>query len=294
MAISLVKNIGQMGAEIVFSTGAISTVVKEGLMNVPKDLAREIIPVAGIFSGINSGLATIMGADQKPKIVQLAFPFFSGLISTAVLYAVSAPVQSLMDAYLLCSTGLAAVALIKVIAKAIFKMSAEPKEESRPARVFNYVVAGAATFIPAVGAGALFKDALDDGIFALFGFFFGLAQVCVTTLLGAPQKESRFLHILLPIITTAIPCAVPLGTNGRLTDKMLMEVTIVAATAVITAMIGTVVSRFFTSQTQVKVKDEGAIVDINGTQSSNQIDPRSVYRRPGFSTSLSYHSPNKK
>lgn len=293
MAISLVKNIGQMGAEIAFSTGAISTVVKEGLMNVPKDLARRIVPVAGVFSVINSTLATVMGADQKPKIVQIAFPFFSGLFSTAILYAVSPPMQNLMDAYLLCSTGLAAVALIKVIAKAILKMSAEPKEESRPARVFNYVVAGAATFIPAVGAGALFKDALDDGIFALMGFFFGLAQVCVTTLLGAPQKESRSLHSLLPIFTTAIPCAILLGTNGLLHDKMLMEITVVTTTAVITAMIGTVVSRFFASQTQVKVKDEGAI-ETNGTQPSQQgVDPRSVYRRPGFSTTLPNHSPKK-
>jgi FtsH-binding integral membrane protein len=294
MAISIVKNIGQMGLEVAFSTAAISAVVNEGLVNVPKDLTREIVPVAGIFSGINSGLATVMGADQKPKIVQLAFPFFSGLLSTAVLYAMSAPVQNLKEAYLFCSTGLAAVALIKVIAKAIFKMGAEPKEESRPARVFNYVVAGAATFIPSIVAVRLFKDSLDDGFFALFGFFFGLAQVCVTTLLGAPQKESRSLHSLLPIFTSAIPCAILLGTTGQLTDKMLMEITVVTTTAVITAMIGTVVSRFFTSQTQVKEKDEGAVVGTDGIQSSNPIDSRSRYRRPGFTSTLPHHLSSKK
>ncbi|WP_420420640.1 hypothetical protein [Simkania sp.] len=286
MAVTTVKNFAQMGLETALSTAVMTTAVQERLINAPEDLVSNIVPIAGIFSGTNTALAAVMGVHEKPKLVQVAFPFFSGLVATGALVALSAPVTELMSAYVICSSMLAGVALLKVIAKAILKMDAEPKEESKPARVFSYVVVGATTFIPAMYGARFFGDNLGNGMLALMGLFFGLAQVCVTKLLGAPQQESRWLHASLPLMTSPIPLAIIGSMAHNLSPKFPGAAAVITATSILTALVGTVASRYFARQPQV---EKQPAVD---EKKEEQLDQRSTYRRPGFSTTLSYHSRN--
>ena len=288
MATNLIKNVGQTVLEPLFSSG-VMTAVMEGMVNPPKEVARNILPISGTFATVNTGLATLLQVHEKPKIVQIAFPFFSGLAAAALLPVIGLPTTQLLGTYLLCSVLLSGIALVKVIAKAIFAKQSEPKEESKPHRVFNYVVPGVVTFIPSAIVSFVPTKLFGNGdwVFGLVGVFFGLAQVCVTTLLGAPQ-ESRMLHGFLPVITSVLPSLI-FGAMETMHDPDLNALTVITATALVTALIGTVATRYLASQPKATSSTE-----TKGTEDAKQqIDPRSTYRRWG-STVLPQHSPDAK
>lgn len=289
MATNVIKNVGQMVLEPLFSSGVITAVVENGIVNPPEDLVRNLLPISGTFATVNTGLALALHVHEKPKIVQIAFPFFSGLAAAALLPAIGLPTTELLGTYLFCSGLLSGIALVKVIAKAIFAKQAEPKEESKPHRVFNYVVPGAVTFIPSVIVGSASTKLFGSGewVLGLMGVFFGLAQVCVTTLLGATQ-ESRMVHGFLPMITSVLPSLI-FGAMETMRSPDLPALILIPATALATALIGTVATRYMASQPSAPAQ-----IETNSTQDAKPpVDHRSTYRRWG-STVLPQHSPDAK
>ncbi|WP_420420639.1 hypothetical protein [Simkania sp.] len=282
----------QTGIEMSLTTGLLAQFFRDG---PSQDIASHCVPFGALFSGVNAGLATVLSVHEKPKIVQVAFPFFSGLAAAALVPLLGLPTTELGEVYMVSLVLLTGAALIKVLAKSILKMAAEPKEESKPARFFNYIVAGTASFIPSGIAGLcvalLFgleqkSEGFTMGGFAVIGVFFGLAQVCVTTLLGAPQKEGRMFHGFLPLFTSVFPFLNIGAMGGVSSPKVADEIAVITITSLLTALVGTVASRYFARQPQVE--KQPAIDE----KKEEQPDQRSTYRRPGFSTTLSYHSQN--
>lgn len=285
MATSLVKNVAQTIIEPLIFTGGITAAVESGNFNPPQDVAGNILPFSGTFATVNMGLATLMHVHEKPKIVQIAFPFFSGLAAAALMPVFGLPTTQLLATYLFFSSCLSGLALVKVIAKAIFAKKAEPKEESKPHRVFNYVVTGTVAFIPSAFACFPLSKLFGQGDWILgdVGVFFGLAQVCVTTLLGAPQ-ESRTLHSFLPVITSLLPSLI-FGAMEPMRNPDVTAFTVIPVISVATALIGTAAIRYFASQSKATTQTEV------GEEKQQQVDPRATYRRPGFSAALPHHTP---
>lgn len=278
MSSSLVRG-ATLGVELLLGSTAVASVIRNKLLFNSHQLINRADSIGAISSGTNIFLSKLMHVDEKPKIVQVAFPFFSGLISTSLMAALGViPAAALMDTYMVCSTALAGVALIKMIVKRIFAQQGEAIEESKASRTFNYVVVGATTFIPSVVIGVL----VSNENLGLIGVFFGLAQVCVTTFLGASQ-ESLTLRSCLPFVTSVLPFAILKGMGLMNTPQAPFAFVVITASAALTALVETFVMSYFTTQSPA----EPVVVKAEEKQSA---DSRSVYRRPGFSTALPHHS----
>lgn len=270
-------NLGIGGAEAYLSVRAISEL--GGGFELSDPLSSQHTPVGTTFAAVNFVLGSAMGIHEKPRVVQVAFPFFSGLAGVMAMrgmeYFLGVSAAPMLGAYAYCSVLMAGVALVKVIAKTIFRMQAEIKEESKPQRVFNYVLVGATSVIPATSIGI----PLDPG-YLLPGIFFGLAQVFVTTLLGAHQKEGCLLHGFLPCITSVLPFALVVLFRGVFPPiEWQHKIGSVIGISLVTALVGTVATHCFTSKPQLSTQKSVGETDHNVQRGIIPVDKGLVWEK---------------
>ena len=121
MVSNYITNTGSKLIESVFTTGVLTAAVDHV---APRQVAASALPISGLFAGANAGLVKVLHVDEKPKIVQVAFPFFSGLAAVALIPAIGLPAFDILGTYIFCSGFMAGIALIKVAAKSVFKKHA--------------------------------------------------------------------------------------------------------------------------------------------------------------------------
>lgn len=262
------------------------TLVRSVELRIPEIAVSQIFPTMALYSGVNVCLAKVLNIHEKHKFAQVALPFFSGLASATLMAVLRVQTGGFFGSYVFHSSLVTLAQLIKVVAKGVLKLDSEPKEESMSSRVFNYIVLGIATIIPsgltAVALGRIF--AFEEWmILGSLGFFFGLAQVCVTTLLGAPQ-ESRGLHASLPFINSILPFAA-FAVTDAVTDNYPGRFVPMGLISLGTSLLGTIASRYFANKSRESVQSQVASNLGSDTRTANRVN----YRRPGFSAPLPHH-----
>lgn len=210
-----------------------------------------------------------MQLEEKPKLVQVAMPAISSLAATFMLRVLTDTKSDLLNTYYTSSYVLCCVALVT---KLVLGLGSRPKVESISQRIFNYTVTSFATYLPSRVLANYFLGKGDQAPL-LCGVFYGLAQVCVTTLLGA-TKEKGIIPLTLPCCTALLSLFM-LAVGESIPPRGAKPTETSFQIGVIFALCGTVIARLFETHSQQRAASEGDVMP------QDQQD-----HMPGFSSSL--------